>query len=113
MTKKRMALIAVLPLTVAVIVGVLGLLPPRPGVTKANFDRIEKGMTKAEVEKIFGRQGDEDLLPIGSLEWLAEDRSLAIIAFKNDRVDEKRWQEDLFKEPTTSIITDALAFWFR
>lgn len=27
---------------------------PTPGVTKANFDRIEVGMTRAEVEAIFG-----------------------------------------------------------
>jgi len=29
--------------------------PPRPGVTKANFDRIEKGMTRADVEELFGK----------------------------------------------------------
>ena len=50
MTKKRVALLAVLPLTVAVILGALEMLPPRPGVTKANFDRIQEGMTLAEVE---------------------------------------------------------------
>ena len=55
MTKKRLFLLASLPLTIAVIFGVLAMLPPSPGVTKANFDRIQEGMTKAEVEDIFGR----------------------------------------------------------
>jgi hypothetical protein len=46
-TTKRLLLIAALLLIVAaVILGVLSLLPPDPGVTKANFDRIEKGMTQ-------------------------------------------------------------------
>jgi hypothetical protein len=47
---------ASLPLTIAVIFGVFAMLPPRSGVTKANFDQIEKGMTKRDVEIIFGRQ---------------------------------------------------------
>jgi hypothetical protein len=59
MTKKRLLLIAAVPLVIAVILGVLAMLPPSPGVTKANFDRIEKGMTVAEVEGIFGGEGEE------------------------------------------------------
>ena len=50
MTKKRLLLIACLPLTVAVTLGVLAMLPPRPGVTKTNFGRMEIGMTRVEVE---------------------------------------------------------------
>jgi hypothetical protein len=52
-TKKRLLLIALPLIVVAVTFGVLAMLPPRPGVTKANFDRIEKGMTQAEVEERF------------------------------------------------------------
>jgi hypothetical protein len=33
---------------------VLALLPARPAVTQANFDRIKEGMTQVEVEAIFG-----------------------------------------------------------
>jgi hypothetical protein len=40
MTKKHLLLIASLPVAIAVTFGVVALLPPRPGVTKANFDRI-------------------------------------------------------------------------
>jgi outer membrane protein assembly factor BamE (lipoprotein component of BamABCDE complex) len=53
--KKRLLLIASLPLTIALTLGVLAMLPPPPGVTKANFDRIQEGMTRAEVEEIFGK----------------------------------------------------------
>ena len=54
MTKKRMVLIAVLPLTVAVIVGALAMLPPSPGVTEDNVKRIQKGMAESEVNEILG-----------------------------------------------------------
>ena len=33
---------------------VLALLPARPAVTQANFDRLKEGMTRVEVEAIFG-----------------------------------------------------------
>jgi hypothetical protein len=47
MTKKRFYLIsaAILVACIGSTVGVLAMMPPRPGVTKANFDRIEVGMT--------------------------------------------------------------------
>jgi hypothetical protein len=54
MPKKRLLLIASFPFTIALTLGVLAMLPPSPGVTKANFDRIKEGMTKAEVEEILG-----------------------------------------------------------
>lgn len=57
MTKKGMALFAVQPLAIAVILGVLAMLPPRPGVTTANFDRIRKAMTEDEVRGISEKRG--------------------------------------------------------
>jgi hypothetical protein len=59
MTRKRRYLIsaAVLAACVGLALGVLAmLLPPQPGVTKANFDRLEYGMSKATVVEIFGRE---------------------------------------------------------
>jgi hypothetical protein len=45
--KRRLLLLASLPLAiVAMTLGVLALLPPSPGVTKTNFDRIMEEMTK-------------------------------------------------------------------
>jgi hypothetical protein len=104
MKKKRLLLIiggmiAVVGLTL----GVLAMLPPKPGVTKENFDRIEVGMTKAEVKKIFGGP------PIGQVKgvagiitareglnvkiWESKDgEDWAIIAFDdNDCMMRSRW----------------------
>ncbi len=98
MTKKRLALIAVLPLTVAVILGVLAMLPPRPGVTTANFDRIRKGMTEDEVRGIFGAKGFE-LRRFSAnnenrkkkMRWLVNDWTCADIQFVDGLVVEKSW----------------------
>jgi hypothetical protein len=55
MRKNRWLLLGLLlACIVGVVVVVLALLPPGPGVTKENFDRIEVGMTCAEVEALFG-----------------------------------------------------------
>jgi hypothetical protein len=48
---------------------------PRPGVTKANFEKIEIGMTRTEVDAILGKKGEPSEvthiigLDIESLEW--------------------------------------------
>ena len=95
MTKKRLVLIAAVPLTIAVALGVLAMLPPSPGVTKANFDRIETGMTLAEVEAIFERKGvlgwSGEGVSIYS--WEAYDGSSASVEFSNDCVDVSAWTD--------------------
>jgi hypothetical protein len=84
MTRRRLLLIASLPLAIAVIIGVLAMLPARPGVTKANFDRIEKGMTFAEVEKIFGQPPAEEQWGNIFIWRIAERKGEAIVIFDND-----------------------------
>ena len=99
MTKKRLLLLASLPLTIVVILGVLAMLPPSPGVTKANFDCLQEGMTLAEVQKIFGEEGEwfgeitlwEIKAPWTGFVWLADDGSIAGIRFVDDCVTDKRW----------------------
>jgi hypothetical protein len=60
MTKKRWIVVAgILAACVCLTLGVLAMLPPRPGVTPANIERIEDGMTLAEVEKILGGPGPD------------------------------------------------------
>jgi hypothetical protein len=39
---------------VGIVLGVLAILPPRTGITKANFDRIEKRMTVEDCEALLG-----------------------------------------------------------
>jgi hypothetical protein len=99
MTKKRLLLIASLPLIAAVALGVLAMLPPSTGVTKANFDRIQGGMTLAEVKEIFGRKADESMryVAYGKVKqeteriWAADDGSAAFVEFRDDCVTGKEW----------------------
>jgi hypothetical protein len=114
MTKKRLLLIAAVPLTIAVTLGVLALLPPSPGVTKANFDRIEKGMTLAEVEEIFGGKAvlryDGKMtagVPYWAMVWSANDGAEAVIYFEGNFVDEKTCQD------STQTILDKILRWLH
>ena len=98
-TKKRLILIAAMLLAVfAVTLSILVLLPPSPGVTKANFDRIEKGMTVAEVEEIFGRGANivtRDVVEKNDRfrAWSEADGSRADIYFMDSFVTDKHWWE--------------------
>ena len=88
MAKKHLLLIASLPLAIAVTLGVLAMLPPSSGVTKGNLDRIQMGMTKSEVEQIFGKKG-KPYLWTGEetpLQWDADDGSCAVIELSDDGV---------------------------
>jgi hypothetical protein len=89
MRKKRLILIFSLPLAIAVTLGVLAMLPSRSKVTKANYDRIQEGMTKAEVEEIFGPQGR--LIHGRCSYWGAGDGSGMKIWFENDCVIDMQW----------------------
>ena len=78
---------------------VLLTLPPRPGITQANYDRIELGMTWVEVEQRFGEKGrltewtrDGEEIRQARLMWEAEDGSCcAVISIEDDRVIAKSW----------------------
>jgi hypothetical protein len=56
--RRRTLLVALAGLAVVVAVGVAGLWPRADRVTRANYDRIQFGMTPAEVEAILGPPGD-------------------------------------------------------
>lgn len=59
MTKRRwLAIAGVLGILACMTLLVLVLKPAGPGVTKTNFDRIKAGMSRAEVEELFGRPAD-------------------------------------------------------
>ena len=94
-TRKRLILIASLPLVIAVALGVLAMLPPGPGVTKANFDRIEKGMTMVEVKRIFGEEGTPFLMWSARdwKCWQADDGSDAFVEVVDDCAGEKHWTD--------------------
>ncbi len=82
----------------ATIAGCIGLAfvipalrPWRPGVTKENFDRIEIGMTRVEVDAILG---PTDASWLGSPIWENNFGDEAYIRFsKDDCVKAKAWDE--------------------
>jgi hypothetical protein len=92
MRKTRWLLLgSLLACIVGLVLVVLALLPPRPGVTKENFDRIHNGMTRAEVEAIFGDESGRHKDQVAL--WVSDDAAdLALVAFDNeDRVLVKNW----------------------
>ena len=107
--KKSRLLIATVPLVIVVTLGVLAMLPPSPGVTKAKFDRIEKGMTRAEVEAIFGRPREPIPTIGGWLYWDSDDGSVAAFGFElfNDCVTDKHWVN------STETILDKCRRWLH
>jgi len=97
MQKRLLLLIASLPLAVAISLGVLAMLPGS-GVTKANFDRIERGMRLADVEKILG--GKARKVGIWSApdreeehDWIAEDGSWASFLIHDGCVRDSLWMD--------------------
>jgi hypothetical protein len=94
MTKKRLLLVASFPLAVVLIIGVLAMLPSLDGVTEANFCRIKHGMTKAEVEQIFGREGDIVVYGMNGdqrIAWNANEGGEFQIIFRNGCVIVMDW----------------------
>src|SRR5436853_7092996 len=67
------------------------LMSNGPGVTKANFDRIEEGMTLQEVEQVFGRPGKYTW---GGYYWRADDGAEAFVGFNfnGDSAGPKTWK---------------------
>ena len=98
MKKRYLIATALFALCVCLALGVLALLPPRPGVTKANFDRIEIGMTVAEVDQIFGPPSGyfdrTELIPKRIITWEGwQDDGMSEITFDtNGCVKEMAWQ---------------------
>src|SRR5262245_55940717 len=87
------------------------LLPSGPGITKANFDHVEKGMDRAEVEKLFKGTGTQACAPAcgnscTSFQWTADDRACASISFVDSKVHEKRWT------PSTETYPEKVCRWF-
>jgi len=112
MSRRRRILLsaAVFAACVAVLLGVLAMLPPRPGVTNANFDRIEKGMTFAEVMTILGRPGLEASMdPFDnnvSLFWFHADGSRTHVLFAAGKATAK-----VFSPSPKPSLTSSVAGW--
>jgi len=113
MSRRRFIILSIGALAVVCIgLGILAMLPPRPGVTKANFDRIEKGMTQSEVNDIFGKSASRHAgfcSASGNTsfeDWLSEGGSSASLTLHNDIVVGFQWNE------STETIVDIIRRWF-
>ncbi len=111
--KKKWRIIGLATMAIAggLAAAIPALQPPQPGVMKANFDRIENGMTVDEVEGLFGGptwscriRGNLDMAPVTSV-WTGHDGATADISFFKGVVSEKRWTK------STETISDKLRRW--
>src|SRR5438552_2519853 len=91
--RKRYLVVAGLFASLASVVFVAALLMSGgPGVTKADFDRIEEGMTLQEVEQILGKPGTYTW---GGFYWHFDDGAGAFVVFdfNGASAGHKTWQD--------------------
>ena len=94
---------------------VVAMLLPRPGVTKANFNRVERRMTIDEVTAIFGEPGIQEPWCMGghgstqrTVKWYHDDGAIAEIQFSNNgpmmrTSDGKVYQKNWHDSPETIL----------
>jgi hypothetical protein len=112
MTKRRLLIgAAILTACVALAFAVVAMLPSQPGITKANFDRIEAGMSQAEVKAILGEPSDSsvgDFVPnTGTLQWNREDGTQIWVQFVADKSTRTNFHA------STETIFDRVRHWLN
>ena len=101
MTKKRLLLFAgFLAACVCLPLGVVATLPPGPGVTKVTYDRIEKGMTRNDVNAVFGTPNFREGVANSTITWWGNDGYVEIKFDFDERVIRKSWL-DISRNETT------------
>jgi hypothetical protein len=83
-----------------VAVGLPALAPTQPGITRENFERVQIGMKKADVEAILGGEGktvpEYEVRRGSTIEWSAKDGFRVSVDFLDDRVSEKTsWNHNI------------------
>ena len=91
---KKTAIVVAMLFAGSAAVGALLLAPPAPGISRANFDQIELGMTQSEVELLFDgppRIENLQLVHVGGLRPLgmpreiwASDAGVAYVTFDKE-----------------------------
>jgi hypothetical protein len=105
--RKRSFIAAALFAALATVGFVAALLMSNgPGVSKANFDRIEEGMTLQEVEQILGTPGGYTW---GGYWWEADDGARVFVLFEYSGASAGRrfWQD------STELPLDKLRRWLH
>src|SRR5262245_15055632 len=93
MSKKWLAIAALIAFGVALAVAIPVLLPPTPGVTYANFSRLEEGMPRGEVEDLLGRTNMvKEMQDWEFGVWTTETRVIVTVQFdKNQCMKLAKW----------------------
>src|SRR5262245_1337053 len=87
--KYWIAVAAIFVLAALSAVTIPALLPPTPGVTYANYNRIEKGMTRADVERLLG---EPHQMEATNCVWFGNEMNDLFVVFdENDRVKAMGW----------------------
>jgi hypothetical protein len=93
MKPKRLLLCAAcVAACIALVLVLLATLDARTGITKANYDRIQPGMTLTEVQDVFGKVGicetgtTQGAPQVCVYSWENQDRSGAFLLFDNNRL---------------------------
>lgn len=90
MTKRRLVwVIVAVCLALAVVLAGALVVRPHPVVNRANFERVNEGMTRAEVEAILGRlPGDDAPAPDAAVcSWMGDGTEILVAFDKNGRVE--------------------------
>jgi Na+-translocating ferredoxin:NAD+ oxidoreductase RnfE subunit len=96
--KRRLAVIGLFVVLVCIGVGLAMMLTPdhRPGVTRANFDKLEVGMNKTQVLELLGTTSES--VHGGGLgggiwqSWVGKDGSTASISYSVRHIRRGEWR---------------------
>lgn len=123
MNKKWWLLTALLlVLAIGVAIGILVFIPPTPGVTYANYSRIEEGMSRDEVNALLGAprrqgvaggvfRGDSDGKPgLASSRWDSGDNAVVVEFDEDGRVVAAAWNFVVDERSSWEKLRDRLPF---
>lgn len=97
--KKSLAFVCTLTLCLLLVLAGFAFWSATDSVTKANYDRVAKGMTLTEVAALFGKAGvpfhGYPHNPANAYCWVSDDRSLAVLFFddKLTMVEKATWAD--------------------
>lgn len=101
--------IALLAISVVLAVAIFVLLPPTPGVTYANYSRIEKGMTRDDVIALLGSTWMEG--PPMRWQWQSADDHDVWVDFDHEgRVVRSAWNGIAEERSDLERLRDRLPF---
>ena len=106
-------LASILVLAGLVAIGVLVLVPPTPGVSYANYSRIEIGMPRSNVEALLGKP----IVGRGSMlvsHWRTETADHVVVNFdEKNRVESLTWNLRIEERTTWEKLRDRLPLFAR